>query len=93
MLTKNIYHFHLVQISVVSARMIESTYEAFHVDRVDRVGGNETAILLEGVHQVEQAHRSGFLVCPVVITRSTSNVNLESSKIRLEGRKPFWMII
>ena len=64
--------------------MIEPTYEPFHVERVDRVRGNETAILLEGVHQVEQAYRSGLLVCPVAVTRSTSNVNLERSKIRLE---------
>ena len=67
--------------------MIESTYEAFHVDRVDRVGGNETAILLEGVHQVEQAHRSGFLVCTVAVTRSGSNIDLRTNKWERSNNK------
>ncbi len=69
---------------------MKPTYEPFHVERINRVGWNETGILLEGMHQVEETDGSGFLVCPVVVARRASKINLEVERffVKLELQHP-----
>ena len=61
---------------VIPTRVIESTDETLHVEGVDRVRGNEFAVLLKGVHQVKESDGFWFMLV-IVETCGAGNVQLK----------------